>query len=67
MKFILGIIIVILVLGIWFPVIPFPVARGWHGVGGEFCGIVYTPDCSQDTIRFFTYSGIKVIIDNKAY
>lgn len=67
MKFILGIIVAILVLGIWFPVVPFPAKKGWHGVNGEFCGIVYTEDCDKTTIKLFTHKGIKDVIQNKAY
>ena len=61
------IIVIYLVLGIFFPIIPFPVKTGWHGVGGEFCGIVYSPQCDKDSVRFMTYSEIKIIIDNHAY
>lgn len=67
MKIILAIIIVILVVGIWFPVVPFPVKRGWHGVGGEWCGIVYDPKCDTRKVGFFTYNEIQGIIDNHAY
>lgn len=47
-------------------VIPFPVKKGWHGAGGEFCGIVYEPSCDQTTVRFFTYSEIVDIVKANA-
>jgi hypothetical protein len=67
MRAILLYIFIYLILGIFFPILPFPVKNGWHGVGGEFCGIVYQPECDKDGIRFLTMSGIKIIIDNHAY
>ncbi len=67
MKFFLLIILTFLILGIWFPVVPFPVKNGWHGVGGEFCGIVYQPECDKDKLGFFTYKEIQDIVQNKAY
>ncbi len=67
MKTILGIIITVLILGIWLPVIPFPVKQGWYGVGSEWCGFIYQPSCDRDSVRFMTYSQIKIIIDNHAY
>ena len=67
MKYVFGSIIVLLLLGFWFPIIPFPVQKGWHGVGGEFCGIVYNPDCSKITIKFLTYKEIINIVQNHEY
>ena len=67
MKIIFAIILVWVVSGIFFPTIPFPVKNGWHSAGGEFCGIVYRPDCDKTSVKFVTLSEIKVIIDNKMY
>lgn len=67
MKYALIIIIVFLVLGNWFPIIPFPVKSGWHGAGGEFCGIVYDPKCDKDRLGFFTYTDIRLIKQAHAY
>jgi hypothetical protein len=67
MKYIISIIAFILILGIWFPVIPFPVKRGYHGPNGEFCGIIYDPKCDTNKIGLFTYAEIQKIIQNHAY
>ena len=67
MRTILGIIILLLIVGIWYPVIPFPVKQGYHGVGGEFCGIVYQPSCDQVGLRFVTLREVQDIIKNNDY
>ncbi|PJE74349.1 MAG: hypothetical protein COV01_02525 [Candidatus Taylorbacteria bacterium CG10_big_fil_rev_8_21_14_0_10_41_48] len=67
MKTAISIILILLIIGIWFPIIPFPVKQGWHGVGGEWCGIVYDPVCDTRKVDFFTYKEIRDIVINQAY
>jgi len=71
MKFfltlILGFVEFFLIAGIFLPVIPFPVKAGWHGIGGEFCGLAYDPKCDTSSWRFLTYAEIKNVIDTKQY
>ncbi len=66
-KIIFGIVIAVIVIGIWFPIIPFPVKNGWHGVGGEWCGIVYDPKCEETSITFLTITQLKDVVKNKMY
>ena len=58
MKIFLSIVAVYLVIGIFYPVIPFSVKNGYHGPQGEFCGIVYNADCDKKGIRLMTYAQI---------
>ncbi len=48
------ILILIVIIGFFAPIIPVRVKNGFNGIGGEFCGIVYHPECDQISTRFFT-------------
>lgn len=67
MKIVLVLIVVAIALGLWLPVVPFPVKQGWHGPNGEFCGIAYDPACDKVGVRFLTYREIREVIAAKAY
>jgi len=59
MKKILIIFLVIIVglsiLGFFLPIVPVHVTGGYHGRGGEWCGIVYNPECDKIVLRFFKW------------
>ncbi len=59
MKKILIIILVLvlyIIASFFFPIVPVRVPSGYHGQGGEFCGIRYTPDCDEIVTRFYKAS-----------
>lgn len=49
----------VFILGIFVPILPFPVKNGYHGANGEFCGIAYNEACDKMTIRLMKWVDIK--------
>ena len=62
MKKFLIVIVVLFLISFFIPVFPFVVKKGFNGIGGEFCGIVYYPECDQNTVKFFKITEVIKII-----
>ena len=62
MKKFLIIIFAVIILSFFIPIVPFIVKKGFNGIGGEFCGIVYSPECDQATVKFFKLGEVIKII-----
>ncbi len=56
-KYLIMSILGIFILSLIVPVYPLSVKKGWHGGvpgRGEFCGVIYLPECDEKEVAWFT-------------
>jgi hypothetical protein len=58
LKYFIAVILGVFILSIFIPMYPLSIKKGWHGGvpgKGEFCGIVYLPECDEKETVWFTF------------